>query len=45
MDLCDQVDELDKVSFLKMLGEDIARVPFTLKFFQDVDDGFILLFG
>ena len=45
MNLCDQVDEFDKVGLLKVLGENVAGVPLTMKSFQNVEYGFILLFG
>ena len=45
MDLCDQVDELDKIRLLKMLGENIAGVLLALELLQYVEYGFILFLG
>lgn len=45
VDLCDQVDELDKIRLLKMLGENIAGVLLALELLQYVEYGFILFLG
>ena len=45
MDLCDQVDEFDKIRLLKMLGENITGVSLVLELLQNVEYGFVLLLG
>lgn len=43
MQFCNDVDELDQISFLKMAGENIRRAFFAIKFAQYFYDSPVVL--